>query len=385
MKSVAVLGSTGSIGRSTLDVIRRNPRRFRVSALAAGSNLRLLAEQVREFRPRLVSILSRDDAKILARLSGPSRTLLAFGPEGTEDVAAFEGSDIVVSAITGTNGLRPTLAAIRAGKVVALANKESMVVAGPLLRREAKKSGASIIPVDSEHSGVFQCLAGQDERAVRTVTLTASGGPFLRTPRRELARKSAAEAVAHPRWRMGKKVSVDSATLMNKGLELIEARHLFRLPPEKLRVLIHPQSVVHALVEMRDGSVLAQLGPPDMRIPIQYALTYPERVASLLPRLDLAVSNRLEFLPVDDRRYPMLAYAFEALFGPPSAAVALNAANEVAVDAFLAGRVGFLGIQRTVGDVLGGYRPRTLGGLDDILAEDLAVRERTRNLIAKRT
>ncbi|MBM3311636.1 MAG: 1-deoxy-D-xylulose-5-phosphate reductoisomerase [Candidatus Aminicenantes bacterium] len=385
MKTVAVLGSTGSIGRSTLDVIRRNPRRFRVSALAAGSNLKLLAEQIREFRPRLVSILSRDDAAALARLSGPARTLIAFGPEGAEDVAAFDGSDVVVSAITGTNGLKPTLAAVRAGKTVALANKESMVVAGPLLRREARKSGANILPVDSEHSGVFQCLAGQDARAVRTVTLTASGGPFLRTPRGELARKSVAEAVAHPRWRMGRKVSVDSATLMNKGLELIEARHLFGLPPDKLRVLIHPQSVVHALVEMRDGSVLAQLGPADMRIPIQYALTYPERVESALPRLDLTVFSRLEFLPVDARRYPMFEYAVQALVGPPSAAVALNAANEVAVDAFLAGRVGFLGIQRTVGAVLAGYRPRTLGGLDDILAEDLAVRERTRNLIAKRT
>jgi 1-deoxy-D-xylulose-5-phosphate reductoisomerase len=385
MKNVAILGSTGTIGRYTLDVVRRQPRRFRVTALAAGSNLKLLAEQIREFRPALVSVSRPEDAGPLARLAGPTRTLVAFGTEGAEDVASFEGNDIVVSAITGTNGLRPTLAAVRAGTTVALANKESMVVAGPLLRREARRFGAAIIPVDSEHSGVFQCLAGRETAAVRAVTLTASGGPFLRTPLREMARKTVAEALAHPRWKMGKKVTVDSATLMNKGLELIEARHLFDLPPAKLRVLIHPQSIVHALVEMRDGSVLAQLSRTDMRIPIQYALTYPERGDSPFPPLDLAALEPLEFYPVDERRYPMIGLAFWALAEGRSAAVALNAANEVAVDAFLGGRIGFPDIHRTVDAVLERYRPRPLGGLDDILAEDRRVRERARNAIVKRT
>jgi len=385
MRRVAILGSTGSIGRSTLDIVRRNPRRFRISALAAGSNLRVLARQIREFKPALVSVARAEDAGDLARLVGPTRTFVTFGPAGAEDVAAFEGNDIVVSAITGTSGLRPTLAAVKAGKPVALANKESMVVAGPLLRREARRSRAPIIPVDSEHSGIFQCLAGEDRASVRAVTLTASGGPFLRVPLRELAGKTVSEALAHPRWRMGRKVSVDSATMMNKGLELIEARHLFDLPPEKLRVLVHPQSIVHALVEMRDGSVLGQLSRTDMRIPIQYALTYPERRDGLLPPLDLAALKRLEFFPVDARRFPMIGLAEWALAEGRSAPVALNAANEVAVGAFLEGRIGFLDIHRTVAALLGGCRLRTLGGLDDILAEDLRVRERTRHLIDKRT
>jgi len=385
MRNVAVLGSTGSIGRSALDVIRRLPRRFRVSTLAAGANLKLLAEQIREFRPALVSVVRREDAGVLAGLVGRTKTLVAFGPEGAEDAAAFNGNDIVVSAITGTSGLRPTLAAVKAGKTVALANKESMVAAGPLLLREARRWKSTVIPVDSEHSGIFQCLAGEDLSAVRTAILTASGGPFLRVPLRAMARKSVAEALAHPRWKMGKKVSVDSATLMNKGLELIEARYLFGLPPAKLKILIHPQSVVHALVEMRDGSVLAQLSPTDMRIPIQVALTYPERLESPLPPLDLASLRRLEFHPVDPRRFPMIELAAWALAEERSAPIALNAANEAAVDAFLGGRISFSDIHRTVASVLERYRPLDLGGLDDILAEDLRVRSLTRNLIAKRT
>jgi 1-deoxy-D-xylulose-5-phosphate reductoisomerase len=384
MKNVAILGSTGTIGLNTLDIVRRNPRRFRISALAAGFNLKLLADQIREFRPGLVSVAKKEDADALARLAGRTRSLVTFGVEGAEDVAAYDRNDVVVSAITGTNGLRPTLAAVRAGKAVALANKESMVVAGPLLRREARRYGAAIIPVDSEHSGIFQCLAGQDRKAVAAVTLTASGGPFLRTPLREMARKTVDEALAHPRWKMGKKVTVDSATLMNKGLELIEAHHLFDLPPEKLRVLVHPQSIVHALVALRDGSVLAQLSPTDMRLPIQYALTYPERGESPLPPLDLAAVERLEFYPVDERRYPLMKTARRALEEGGSLPVALNAANEVAVEAFLAGRVGFPGIYGTISAVLDNYRPRPLGGLDDILAEDSLVRERARRIIKKR-
>jgi 1-deoxy-D-xylulose-5-phosphate reductoisomerase len=384
MKNVAILGSTGAIGRGALDVIRRSRGRFRVSALAAGTNWRLLAGQIREFKPRLVSVSSREIAASLARAAKGGRTLVAFGPGGAEDVAAFDRNDIVVSAITGTNGLRPTLAAIRAGKTVALANKESMVVAGPFLRREARKSGAAILPVDSEHSGVFQCLAGRSSAEVEAVTLTASGGPFLRSPLRSLAGKTIAEALAHPRWKMGKKVTVDSATLMNKGLELIEARFLFDLPPEKLRILIHPQSIVHALVAWKDGSVLAQLSRTDMRLPIQYALTYPERREGILAPLDLAAVGRLEFLSVEERRFPMIALARRALEEGESVPVALNAANEVAVEAFLAGRIGFADIHRTVAASLDRYRRRRLDGLDDILGEDREIRARALAIIEQR-
>jgi 1-deoxy-D-xylulose-5-phosphate reductoisomerase len=273
MRRISILGSTGSIGRSTLDVVRRNRGGFPVAALAAGSNLPLLAEQIREFHPRFVSVSRLEDAGRLKLLLGRLRTEIASGPDAALEAASRPDADLVVSAITGIAGLRPTLAAVRAGKTVALANKESMVVAGKFLRRAAARSGAEILPVDSEHSGVFQCLAGQDQRLVRRVILTASGGPFLRTPLRRMASRSASQALRHPRWRMGRKVTVDSATLMNKGLELIEARWLFDIGADRLDVLVHPQSVVHALVEMRDGSILAQLGPTDMRIPIQYALT----------------------------------------------------------------------------------------------------------------
>jgi len=299
MKKVAILGSTGTIGRNTLDVIRHHQKHFRVTALAAGSNIRLLEEQIREFRPEIVSLERKEDAEFIRNRFKKDSLRVTYGLDGVLEIGGNPGNDIVVSAITGINGLKPTLAAVRAGKSVALANKESMVVAGSLLRAEARKSGARIIPVDSEHSGVLQCLAGENRRNVKKVTLTASGGPFFRTSLSELRKKTVEEALAHPRWKMGKKVTVDSATLMNKGLELIEARWLFDFKPGELDVLIHPQSIVHALVEMRDGSVLAQLSPTDKKIPIQFALTYPEREDAVLPPLDLARIGALEFYPVE--------------------------------------------------------------------------------------
>ena len=384
MVKVSILGSTGSIGTSTLDVVSRLGRSFAVAGLAAGSNIALLSEQVERFRPRLVSVARREDALVLRRRFRGRGLRVAFGPEGAEEVASLPGNDIVVAAITGTSGLRPTLAAVRAGVRVALANKESMAVAGALLRAAAARSGAEIIPVDSEHSGVFQCLAAGRRRHVRRVILTASGGPFLRTPLAEIPRKSVAEALRHPRWKMGRKVTVDSATMMNKGLELMEARWLFNLPAEMLDVLIHPQSIVHALVELTDGSVLAQLGPTDMRLPIQYALTYPDRAASPLAPLDLAAVGRLEFRPVDERRYPLFGLARRALAAGGSAPVALNAANETAVGAFLAGRIPFGGLSGVVRGVMDGHVRRSVADLEAILDVDREAREAARRSLNDR-
>jgi len=384
MKNIGLLGSTGTIGRNTLEVVRRHRRLFRVAALVAGANRALLETQIREFRPELVSVLKAEDAAALRRDLGRRCPKILCGPEGAEAVAADASSDLVVSAITGFSGLRPTLAAVRAGKTVALANKESMVVAGRLIRREAKRSGALLVPIDSEHSGVFQCLAGRKPADVRSVILTASGGPFLRTPLRDLRRKTPAEALVHPRWTMGRKVTIDSATMMNKGLELIEARWLFDLNPDRLHVLIHPQSIVHAFVEFCDGSMLAQLSPTDMRIPIQYALTYPARRDGLLPPLDLAAVGALEFEKPDERRFPLLKTARQVLGEKDSAAVAMNAANEIAVEAFLAGEISYPGIGHIVIEVIEGIRPRVLESLEDIIEENRRMRERARRIITKR-
>jgi 1-deoxy-D-xylulose-5-phosphate reductoisomerase len=384
-RGLALLGSTGSIGTSALDVVDRLDGRFRVVALAAGSNLPRLAAQVEKYRPGLVSVSDKRDAGKLRALLGSRRTRIVCGPEGALEVARAEGADTVLSAITGMSGFRPTLEAVRAGRRVALANKESMVVGGALLIREAARSGARIIPVDSEHSGVFQCLAGERGRHVRRVILTASGGPFLRTPLKALAAKTPEAALRHPRWSMGRKVTIDSATLMNKGLELIEARWLFDLEPSRLDVLIHPQSAVHALVEMMDGSVLAQMGPADMRLPIQYALTWPERRDTGLPRLDLAETGGLEFLRVDERRFPLFGVARQALAQGGSLPVALNAANEVAVAAFLEKKIRFTGIAEVVAGVVGRHRAGAAATVDEILDIDRTARREARRHLPQRS
>jgi len=384
-RGLAILGSTGSIGTNTLDVVDRLDGEFRVTALAAGSNIKLLAAQVEKYGPSLVSVSDKRAAAELRRLlTRRSRTKVLHGPEGAREVARSDGAEVVVSAITGTSGLGPTLDAVRAGRRIALANKESMVVGGALLRREAALSGAVIIPVDSEHSGVFQCLNKEKKRHVRRVILTASGGPFFRTPLEDIGKKTLEEALRHPRWVMGKKVTVDSATLMNKGLELIEARWLFDLEPARLGVLIHPQSAVHSLVEMEDGSVLAQLSAADMRIPIQYALTWPARRDSSLPGLDLAEVGRLEFFPVDDRRYPLFAVARRALEEGESLPVALNAANEVAVEAFLQKRILFPDITSVVSKVMDAHRRRPAGSIEAIDDIDREARREARRFILQR-
>jgi len=384
MESIAILGSTGSIGRNTFEVIDRPGNKFTVVGLAAGRNTQLLQQQIEKYKPKIVSVERKEEAEELKRKYKDTTLHITFGQEGAEEVARFEENDIVVSAITGINGLRPTVASIKAGKKVALANKESMVVAGPLIRALARKSGAKIIPVDSEHSGVFQCLAKERKEFVKRVILTASGGPFFRTSLGELKKKTVEEALRHPRWEMGKKVTIDSATLMNKGLELIEARWFFDLKPQQLEILIHPQSIVHALVEMKDGSVLAQLSPTDMKIPIQYALTYPERENGLLPSLDLCQIRALEFYEIDQKKFPLVTLARCALEEGESFPVALNAANEVVVAAFLKNRLKFSDISDAIKSTLNGHQKRKIENMEDVFEVDREVRLETKNLLEKR-
>jgi 1-deoxy-D-xylulose-5-phosphate reductoisomerase len=381
MKTLTILGSTGSIGRSTLEVVSHLSRGFRVGGLAAKSNVRLLVEQAERFHPSLVSLEGKIQADEFKRLYRGPALRVFYGPEASLEAAKLEEADIVVSAISGISGLRATLAAAETGKRIALANKESMVTAGKLLLETASRSGAEILPVDSEHSGIFQCLAGVQPKEVRRVILTASGGPFLRTPTADLEKKTVSEALAHPRWKMGRKVTVDSATLMNKGLELIEARWLFDLRPDQLDVLVHPQSIVHSLVELRDGSVLAQLSRTDMRLPIQFALTYPLREDPPFPSLDLTEVRSLEFYPADVAKFPLLGLARRALEEPSSFSVALNAANEEAVEAFLQGRLPFPGIARAVAGALKMHHSREAESLEEILSLDAEARRTVQHLI----
>lgn len=384
MKNIAILGSTGSIGCNALEVVDNLSHMFRVVGLAAGRNLELFLKQVEKFRPKVVSLDRKEEAEELEQRLKNMGIKVVFGQEGAEEVASFEENDIIVSAITGIKGLRPTLSAVKSGKKVALANKESMVAAGPLIQSEVRKSKAEIIPVDSEHSGVFQCLAKEKEENIHKVILTASGGPFFSTPLEEMEEKTLEEALAHPRWKMGKKVTIDSATLMNKGLEIIEARWLFNLEPSQLAVLIHPQSIVHSLVELRDGSVLAQLSPTDMKIPIQYALTYPDRKNSLLPSLGLSQIRTLEFLDVDEEKFPLIKLAYRALEEGESFPVALNAANEVVVEAFLDGEIKFTDISVLVREAVENHRKREVESLEDILEADSETREQTREIMKQR-
>ena len=384
MKKIAVLGSTGSIGTNTLEIAGRMADEFAVVGLAAGSNTPLLHEQVRRFCPKIVSLKTQGEAARLRADLGGLPVHVVYGPKGAEEVARFEENDVVVAAISGIEGLRPTIAAVETGVRVALANKETMVVAGAILKSRAASSGAEIIPVDSEHSGIFQCLAKERREDVRKAILTASGGPFFRTPLAEIKDKTVEEALTHPRWKMGRKVTVDSATLMNKGLELIEARWLFALEPSQLDILVHPQSNVHSLVEMRDGSTLAQLSVTDMRIPIQYALTYPERLDSGLQPLELGAVGCLEFFEVDEKRYPLIVLARRALEAGKSLPVALNAANEVAVEAFLRRRIKFVDISAVVGEVLARHRMSEVESLSAVFAVDRETRMQSENFLSQR-
>lgn len=383
MKSLAILGSTGSIGVSTLDVVGRFPEKFQIRALAAGRNLSLLAEQVRRFRPECVGIEREEDVPKLRQLLNGIRVEVLCGVEGLKAVASVPGVDFVLSAIVGGAGLVPTLAAIRAEKEVGLATKETLVMAGQLMMREAGQRDVRIIPVDSEHSAIYQCLQGERKEELRRIILTASGGPFLSTPLENLSRVTRDEALHHPNWVMGPKITVDSATLMNKGLEVIEARWLFDVRSDQVDVVIHPQSIIHSMVEMQDGSVLAQMGVPDMRGPIAFALSCPERLSMDLPRLDLTRVAKLTFQEVEDKRFPALRLARLALEAGGTMPAVLNAANEVAVQAFLDGKIRFLEIVRVIEETLVLHQPHESRMLDAILEIDVWAR-RTADQIVQR-
>ncbi len=378
---ITVLGATGSVGVSALDVIARHADRYRVFALTAHTNVELLAEQCARFKPACAVVADAahlDAAKECLR-GLPTQALA--GAAALEQVAADERCDTVIAGITGAVGLAPTLAAVRAGKRVLLANKEALVMAGALFMRAVKDSGAVLLPVDSEHNGVFQCLAQAPAAAVEKIILTASGGPFLDTPASALATVTPAQACAHPNWDMGAKISVDSATMMNKGLEVIEACWLFDLSPEQIEVLVHPQSVLHAMVVLKDGSVLAQLAQPDMRVPIACALAWPERIASGVSALDFTRGVQLQLQAVDEGKFPCLALAWRALRAGGTAIIALNAANEVAVAEFLAGRLRFDQIAEVVQTVVDATKAQPADSLAAITAADAAARTQARAVI----
>ncbi len=382
-RGVALLGSTGSIGVQALKLISHFPDRFEVVALSAGRNAGRLGRQVLEHRPRLVAI---GDPRLRAELEGPAReagSRLVAGPEGLCEVATCSEADVVLAAVVGAAGLLPTWEALKAGKVVALANKESLVMAGPLMREAAARSGGSLIPVDSEHSALHQCLRGESIESVRRLILTASGGPFRTTPIEELAHATAEQALKHPVWEMGRKITIDSATLMNKGLEVIEAHWLFGLPGDRIDVILHPQSRVHSMVEMVDGSVICQMGIPDMRGPIQYALGYPDRFEGPVGPPDLTKPGSLDFYPVDGARFPSLALAYRALEAGGTAPAVLNAANEVAVETFLGGGIEFLSIPAVVREVLDAHTARPIRSMEDILEADRSARSEAERIVMK--
>jgi len=381
LKKISILGSTGSIGQSTLAVVEKFPDRFKVVALAAGNNVVLFEKQVRRFRPELVAVSGEASATDLKNRLRDLNIKVLSGVEGMIRVAAADEAELTVSAIVGTAGLVPTMAAIHAGKQVALANKEVLVTAGELVMNECRRRNISLLPVDSEHSAIFQCLLAGENRDIRQLVLTASGGPFRAWSKQDLANVTLAQALKHPNWSMGRKITIDSATLMNKGLEVIEARWLFGLPPEKIRVLVHPQSIVHSLVEYHDGAMVAQLGMPDMKGPIAYALSYPERLEDASPALNLAQVGTLTFEEPDMDRFPCLAYAYDALKAGGSMPAVLSAANEVAVRYFLDERIGYNDIARVIKETMDGHTPSSIETVEDALKADLWARQEAERII----
>ena len=369
MKSITILGATGSIGRSTVDLLERNPEAFRVEALAAHNNVDILADQARRLRPRMVAVASPEAYGPLKQQLSGLDIEIAAGPQAVIE-AALRPSDMVMAAIVGAAGLEPTLAAVRRGATVALANKECLVCAGDLMMKEVAAHGVDLLPVDSEHSAIFQVFEAERREGVERIVLTASGGPFRDADLAFMARVTPEQAVAHPNWSMGAKISVDSATMMNKGLEIIEAHHLFAMPEERIGVLVHPQSIIHSMVEYVDGSVLAQMGAPDMRTPIAYALAWPERMKTPVERLNLAKIATLTFRDPDLERFPALRLARHALKSGGAAPTILNAANEVAVGMFLDRQIGFLDIPRIVEETLEKAEPRGIEAIEDVLQVD---------------
>lgn len=384
MRRIAILGSTGSIGRSTLSVVESYPDRFQIISLAAGSNVDSAFQQAQRWRPRLISMAEEKDANQLrARLKkeGLGEIEVVHGPAGTVRVATHPEVDFVVSAIVGVAGLEATYEAVKAGKTLGLANKECLVAAGELITAEARRQGTALLPIDSEHNAVHQCLRGEKIEEVHRIWLTASGGPFLKTPQSEFASITVEQALNHPTWRMGKRITIDSATLMNKGFEVIEACRLFHIPPEKVEVIVHPQSTIHSMVEFIDGSILAQFSVTDMRLPILYALTHPERIQSNMrfPVMDL---RNLDFCPPDMVKFPCLRLAYDAAEAGGAKTVALNAADEVAVAAFLEGEIRFDGIPRIIEETLSATGAGSLESIAQVLEADTEARRYARQKVS---
>lgn len=370
MKSIALLGSTGSIGVSTLALVREFPDRFRVHGMVAGQNLALLAKQIKEFSPRCVAIKNEQDVPRLRKLLGNQRVEILWGQSGAGAVSTAREVDVVLAAIVGGAGLMPTLMGVQAGKEIALANKEALVMAGEIFVKAAQKKRVRLLPVDSEHSAIFQCLQGNRREEVDKLILTASGGPFLRAPLAQLDKVTVTQALKHPNWKMGQKITIDSATMMNKGLEVIEARWEFDMEPRNIEVVIHPQSVVHSMVRYQDGAIMAQLGIADMRIPIAYALSYPNRLKGGWRPLEVTRQSELNFLPVEKRRYPALQLAYDALETGGTLPAVLNAANEVAVAAFLGGQIGFREIHKIIAKTMHKHTVSHPKQIEEILEVD---------------
>jgi 1-deoxy-D-xylulose-5-phosphate reductoisomerase len=366
---------------STLDLVRQFPELFRIYGMVAGVNLKRLAEQIREFSPRVVSVKKEADVPRLRQLLNRQNVEILWGEAGASQVARASEVDVVMAAIVGGAGLVPTYAALNAGKEIALANKEALVMAGELFVSAANKKDVRLLPVDSEHSAIFQCLQGNRREDVDKLILTASGGPFLRTPLKQLDRVTVGQALKHPNWKMGRKITIDSATMMNKGLEVVEARWEFQMEAERIDVVIHPQSVVHSMVRYQDGSVMAQLGVPDMRIPIAYALSYPHRLKGKWEALELTRHRELNFLPVDQNRYPALELAYGALREGGTMPVVLNGANEIAVEAFLQGKIGFRDIHRIIDKTMQRHKPTRPNEIEEVLEVDDWAREAAASLL----
>lgn len=383
MKKLAILGSTGSIGKNTLEVISRHRDRFKVTSLAARNNIETLEAQIREFKPEVVAVFDKSAAESLRKKGLPVEIL--EGEQGMIEAATLDDVDMVVSAIVGSAGLLPTYEAVKAGKDIGLATKEAMVMAGNIIMSEAAKRGVSIIPVDSEHSAVFQCLDGRDKDEVEKIILTASGGPFIKRSAEELVNVTPAEALNHPNWDMGRKISIDSATLMNKGLEVIEAYWLFGVPVEKLGVVIHPQSIIHSMVSFIDGSVISQMSVPDMKGPISYALSYPKRLSNILPSLNLAKIKELTFEEPDLKKYPSLALTYEALNSGGTMPCVLNAANEIAVEAFLNERISFMGIPAVVADTMAEHEVLKGETIEEVISASEWARKKAEEIVNNRT
>jgi 1-deoxy-D-xylulose-5-phosphate reductoisomerase len=378
MKRIAILGSTGSIGRSALAVVDAHAERLQVVGLAAGKSADALAAQVERYKPRIATL-----ADPRASLTAPAGTRVVSGAAGLVEVATHPDVDILLCASSGTAALEAVLAAIEAGKTIALANKEVLVMAGALVTRAARRHGVELLPVDSEHNAIHQCVHGRRSGEIRKLVLTASGGPFRTWPTERLAAVRPEDALRHPTWQMGRKITIDSATLMNKGLEVIEAHWLFDVPADRIDVVVHPQSIVHSMVEMIDGSTIAQLGVTDMRLPIQYAFSYPDRWDGCLPSLDLTRAGALEFLPPDRERFPCLQLAYDALAAGGTMPVALNAANEVAVDAFLAGKLAFPAIAQVIDETLAAHDVQPAESLEEVRRADQWARAWSRAVLTR--